>query len=321
MNRVKKCSTLQVFTLLVALGTLAGCGPAHEHSHAAEIQRSTQRVTDVRGETEVPVKPQRVVVLDTASLDTLTLLDFPVAAVPQASVTYPDFMAHYASQDYVSAGTLFEPDYERLSQFNPDLIVTGGRARDAYAELSKLAPTIDISLDTSDVLGSLQRQTQLLGTLYGNSAKAEQVWQVFSNRVESVKAQTAHAGTAMVVMVVGGRVSAYGAGSRFGFIYDALGFNPALQLENRGNHGNPMSFELLLEANPDWLFVFSRDQAIGQDGGASAAQVLDNVLVKQTRASVNNRIIYLDSGSVYVAGGLQTYHRMMDMLEQALAQE
>lgn len=320
MNWAKKLLTLRTLTLAVALGGLVACEPAHDHSHASDTDNHTQRVTDTRGEIAVPAQPQRVVVLDTASLDTLTLLDFPVAAVPQSGVTYPDFMARYTTQDYVSAGTLFEPDYEKLSQLDPDLIITGGRARDAYAELSKLAPTIDISLDTSDVLASLQRQTLLLGTLYGDTAAAEQVWQTFSERVDRVKAKTANAGTAMVVMIVGGRVSAYGAGSRFGFIYDALGFSPAVQLENRGNHGNPMSFELLLEANPDWLFVFSRDQAIGQNGGASAAQVLDNVLVKQTRASENNRIVYLDSGSVYVAGGLQTYHRMMDMLEQVLAQ-
>lgn len=310
---------LPAFFALTSLALITACGPKADNA-ATDTVSSTQVITHAKGETTVPVNPQRVVVLDTASLDSLTHLQFPVVAVPQDSVTYPDFMQKYASADYQSAGTLFEPNYEKLSQLNPDLIITGGRARDAYPELAKLAPTIDISLDTADVLSSLHTQVTTLGTIYGQQDKAAQVWQQFAQKVDDVKAKTKDTGTAMVLMVVGGRISAYGSGSRFGFIFDGLGFPPAVALENRGNHGNPMSFELLLEANPDWLFVLSRDQAIGTEGANTAAQVLDNALVKQMSASKNNRIVYLDSSSVYIAGGLQTYYKMMDMIEKALAQ-
>lgn len=80
-----------------------------------------------------------------------------------------------------------------------------------------------------------------------------------------------------------------------------------------------MTSELLLSANPDWLFVFDRDSAIGnQKEGQSAKQVLDNPLVNKTNAWQNNRVIYLDSSSIYIAGGLQSYLRLIDDVNKAL---
>ena len=40
--------------------------------------------------------------------------------------------------------------------------------------------------------------------------------------------------------------SAYGPSSRFGFIYDVLGFEPAYVFDSPGSHGNIVSAELLI---------------------------------------------------------------------------
>lgn len=300
--------------ILLATVSLVACGVAEQ-----KASQDTRQIEHVRGVATVPATPEKVVIFDTSSLDSLTLLGFAVAGVPQSSVTYPEFMQQYASADYFNAGTLFEPDFEKLSEQNPDLIIAGGRARDAFDELNKIAPAIDLSLDTSDIVGSLHKQVLTLGSIYNDVPRAEKLLSEFDNRIATVKAQAQNAGSAMVVMVVGGRLSAYGPGSRFGFIFDALGFKPALELESQGLHGNPMSFELLLKADPEWLFVLSRDAAIGQKGADSAAQVLDNDIVNKTRAMQSGKVIYLDSSSVYLAGGIQTYYKLLDDVSKALS--
>ena len=63
-----------------------------------------------------------------------------------------------------------------------------------------------------------------------------------------------------------------------------------------------MTFEYVLDKNPDYLFVVDRSAAIG-DGGEEASDVLDNALIHQTNAYKNNTIFYLDSELWYLASG------------------
>ena len=123
-----------------------------------------------------------------------------------------------------------------------------------------------------------------------------------------------------MLMVNGGKLSAYSPGSRFGFIYDVLGFKPATTFAETGSHGNAVSPEFVMEANPDWLFVVDRDNAIGRKEGASAQQVLDNPLIRRTNAWKQQHVVYLDSGSLYIAGGIQSYSKLMTQVKQVLNQ-
>ena len=79
-----------------------------------------------------------------------------------------------------------------------------------------------------------------------------------------------------------------------------------------------MNSELLLKLNPDWLFVIDRDGAIGAKDAQPAADVLDNALVRKTSAWQKGQVAYLDSSSVYIAGGIQTYSQLMDDVNKAL---
>lgn len=292
---------------------LTGCGESAQHS-----DREYVTITDNSGSVEVIKEPANLVVLDTSSLDLLTLFDYDLAGVPQTGARYPAFMQDYSSSAYFNAGGFFEPDFERINAAQPELIITGGRALDAATELRRIAPTIDLGLQFGDVVKGIERQLAAVGEITQQQQRAEDLNREFNDRLKAVRAQGEQAGNAIVVMLVGGRMSAYGTGSRFGFIYDELGFEPALDLENRGTHGNPMSFELLLRTDPDWIFVLSRDQAIGTDGAQSAQQVMNNELVAQTSASQNNRIVYLDSSAIYIAGGYNAYMELMDQVEAAI---
>ncbi len=120
-----------------------------------------------------------------------------------------------------------------------------------------------------------------------------------------------------MILTSGGKISAYGPGSRFGVLHDSFGVEPAAPDLSVGNHGQPVSSEFILETNPDWLFVLDRDAAIGREG-TSAKQLLDNELVRQTNARKNDQVVYLNAQNWYlVGGGLGALHNTIQQLSAA----
>lgn len=207
----------------------------------------------------------------------------------------------------MNTGTLFEPDYEALSQAKPDLIIAGGRAQDAYNKLSAIAPTIALDVDTQHFTQSLTQRTEQLASIFGKEEEAKTLLGNFSSQVNAIKQKSANAGSAMVLMISGGKCRLTPR-FPFWFYFDELGFTPAATFAESGRHGNVVTSEFILNANPDWLFVLDRDNAIGRTEGQSAQQVLDNPLIHKTKAWQNDRIVYLDSASLYIAGVCKVIH-------------
>lgn len=274
-------------------------------------------ITHAQGETEIDGVPETVVVFDLASLDTLAALGVTVDGVPGG--TLPSYLQHYRDSDVARVGTLFEPDFEAVAALRPDLVIVGGRSSAKYAELSRIAPTIDLSLDRADYLASARRNVETLAGLFGKEAEAAEKLAALDASVATLRAAAADAGRALVILTTGGRMSAHGPGSRFGVIYADYGLTAAVEGLDTGNHGQAISHEFLLETNPDWLFVVDRDSAIGR-GGEAGRQLLDNELVRQTNAWQNDHIVYLDPVAWYlVGGGLTAMQASVDQITNALS--
>ncbi len=305
--------------LLSAL-VLAGCDQSKETTEtSAPAEKQVITVEHAQGKTEIPSHPEKVFVMNMETLDIIDALGIPVAGVPQTNVHFPKFLSKYGSTDYINAGTLFEPAYETISNAKPDLILGGSRARDAYDKLSAIAPTISMDIDNKNFVGSLAERTTELGSLFNKEKESDQLVTDFKAKIAKVKEKTPDAGKAMVILISGGKISAYGPGSRFGFIFDELGFEPAYVFpDDTGRHGNIVNAELLVKLNPDWLFVIDRDSAIGRSDAQPAAQVLDNALVRKTSAWDKGQVTYLDPTAVYISGGIQTYSQLMDDINNAL---
>ncbi|WP_168709779.1 siderophore ABC transporter substrate-binding protein [Brenneria roseae] len=300
--------------LFASLLALAGCDQkpsTGEGTHTISIEHA-------QGTTQVPQPPRKVIVFDPAVLDTLDALKVDIAGVPKSGTRLPEFLSKYSGDEYLDAGTLFEPKYEALSSAKPDLIIAGGRTLDAYDKLSAIAPTIAMDVDEHQFMSSFTLRVEQLGMIFGKEEEAKKQLADFKQHIAQTHEKAASAGSALVLMVSGGKMSAYGPKSRFGFVFDELGFKPASEFPDSGPHGNVVTSEFLLRVNPEWLFVLDRDNAIGRPSSESAQQVLDNPLIHKTAAWQNNRVIYLDSASLYIAGGLQSYQALIRDVDEAL---
>jgi iron complex transport system substrate-binding protein len=283
----------------ILAATIAGTVALASFAFPAFAQEIT--VEHAQGTTVLAAKPTKVLVFDVASLDNLNALGVEVAGVPTLSM--PPYLEKYEGADYAKIGSLFEPDFEAVNAAEPDLIIVGGRSRAKYADLAKLAPTIDLSTDQADFVGSIRKNMETLGRIFGKEAEAKTELAELDAALAGVKEVAGKAGKGLLVLTTGGKMSAYGPGSRFGVLHSDFGVVPARDdLVAKANHGQAISFEFILETNPDWLFVIDRDAAIGREGQA-AAQFLDNDLVNQTTAWKNKQVVYLNGTHWYLVGG------------------
>lgn len=267
-------------------------------------------VTTALGEVAVPANPETIAVLDIGAIDTLTALGVSIEGVPA-----PIYLSRLqpVADAATPVGDLFEPDYEALANLAPGLIIAGGRSAEAVPTLAEVAPTIDMTIWGDGHIDQVKARTAAYGAIFGLEAEAEALNAALDAAVAETAAAVAGQGDALIVLTSGGAVSAYGAGSRFGWIHQALALPEAVAGVDEQTHGEAISFEFIAEANPDWLIVIDRGAAIGEEGEAAAA-TLDNPLVAGTTAWTAGHVIYVDAADIYISGG--GHGAMMNVLDQ-----
>ncbi|WP_226886538.1 siderophore ABC transporter substrate-binding protein [Nisaea nitritireducens] len=273
-------------------------------------------VEHAKGTTTLPAIPEKVLVFNLSALDVLDAIGVEVTGVPGGPK--PEHLAKYASGSYLNVGSLFEPDYEAVVAAEPDLVIVGGRSSRNYDDLSKIAPTIDLSAGWDNHIEDAKRNALTLGKVFGKEAEVRALVDKLESSTAELQALAGKAGTALAMITTGGKMSAHGPGSRFSVLYDVYGFKPAVEDLGTGLHGQPISFEFLLETDPDWLFVVDRDAAIGREA-QSAAAMLDNEIIHKTKAWKAGHIVYVNAGNWYLAGtGLQALQMNVDEIAGAL---
>lgn len=284
---------------------------------AAMAQQVT--VTHSQGETTVESNPEVVFSFDYAAIDTLMNLGVEVQGAPPLAGAAPAWLP----AGLQNIGSLFEPDYEEINASQPDLVIVAGRSAAAYPELARMAPTIDITFG-EDFYTSLQHNTTLLGEIFGKQAEAEAALAEIQVKVDALREQVATGGDGLIMMVNGGSLSLLAPNNaragRGSLLYQTLGLVPTLEDIETATHGEPISFEFLVQYDPEWLFVIDRDAAIGAEEGAQpAAAVLDNELMHQTSAWQNDQIVYLDPFNWYIitGAGISSANEMLDEVAAA----
>ncbi|MFP7492245.1 siderophore ABC transporter substrate-binding protein [Terribacillus saccharophilus] len=296
---MKKLTLLMTGLLLVLL--LAACGSNSGSASGADKKEEKLTIEHGLGKTEVTKNPEKIVTFDMGALDTLDKLGVDVAGVPQENL--PDYLSKYSSGDYENVGGLKEPDLEKIAGMQPDVIFISGRQSDYYEQLSELAPTIFVGVDTTDYMNSFKKNTETIAKVVGKEKEAETALGEIDDAIADLKTKAEGMdGKALITLVNDGSVSAYGKASRFGVIHDVYGVPAVDETIESSTHGQSIGFEYISDKNPDYLFVVDRGAVVG-GGTSSAEKVLDNELVNDTNAAKEKHITYLDPGYWYLSGG------------------
>ena len=314
--------------------SLAACGQAEEKSNTskkAETEQTKEQtpenvmIKSFNGNKEevnleVPYDPERIAVLDMASLDILDNLGMGDRVVGSASTSLEYLTDYVDNEEVANLGTIKEADLEAVMECDPDVIFIGGRLASSYDALSEIAPVVFLSTDSElGIVKSVTKNAETIASMFGLEDEVSKKTEGFDERIKALK-KTAEGKTALVGMTTSGSFNLMGNDGRCSIVGREVGFENLTAAESTSTHGNEASFETVVEKNPDYIFVMDRDSAIGADGAQTAKEIVENELVMGTDADKNGRIIYLEHPAVWYTaeGGITALNIMLSDLENAL---
>ena len=309
------------FSLLLCLSMIALALPPFAGEAASEtITISTLNGNRETMELAVPYDPQRIAVLDMASLDILDRLGVGDRVVGSATTALDYLQAYVTNEEIANLGTIKEADLEAVMASEPDVIFIGGRLSSSYDALSEIAPVIYLATDTEiGVVESVRQNAATIASLFGLEAEVDALMADFDARIAALAA-FAEDQNAIVGLCTSGSFNVLGSDGRCSMISVEIGFDNLGDGDVTSTHGNESSFELIVELNPDYIFVLDRDAAIATEGAKLAQEIVENELVMETDAYKNGHIVYLAHPTVWYTaeGGITALDIMLQDLESAL---
>lgn len=298
-----------IFILLVMLTTvLVGCDTKKK------IEGETIEVKHSKGTVYVSTNIKKAAVFDYGVLDIIDNLEIDVeVATPTSNI--PNYLNHF--QDSFDIGTIKEANLEKVYEFNPDVIFISSRLEASYDDLNEIAPTIYIEIDSTKYLEDLKNNVLLVSKLFHVEEKADALISSIENDILEVKEITKDFNKkALIVLVNGNSMSAYGSGSRFGLIHDVLGIKEVDPNINISTHGQQITYEYLSSKNPDIIFAIDRASVVE---GTPSSNIFANVMMENVTAYKNNDIHYLNATAWYiVSGGITSTKEMILNIKNAI---
>ena len=315
----KLCSFVLVLALAASVFALGG------KDSAPALSGKTVTVTGLDGklaatQVAVPFNPQRVAILDMAALDILDALNLGDRVVGMAGTTLPYLSNYSSNKKLANLGTIKEADLEAVMASEPDVIFIGSRLSASYDVLSQIAPVVQLAVDRNlGVVESVRQNATTIASIFGKEAEVESLMADFDQRIAAL-ADFAKDKNGVIGLCTSGGFNLLGNDGRCSIIGTEIGFTNIGASDVTSTHGNEGSFELLVQLNPQYLFVLDRDAAIQTQGAKLAQEIIENQLVMKTDAYKNGNIVYLDNPAVWYTaeGGITALDIMLQDLEGAL---
>ena len=320
----KKAAAIVGGILVLGLGvfgfTKLNSGSQNQQTQQEQsAEQTTVQITDANGEkAELKRNPKRVVVFDYGVADILKNLGVDSVVGLPKNGKMPEILSNYSDDKYTNVGSLKETDFEAVESLNPDLIIIGGRQAEDIDSFKEIAPTVNLAVDGQDYMNSFKTVVTDLGKLFDKEDEAKKAIDEIEAKIEKVNKTVKEKGlTASVVMANEGNISAFSAKSRYGLIYNGLGFAEVDKNIDDSTHGQQVSFEYFLENKADYVFVVDRGSITGK--GDSASKLFDNEVMNKTEVAKNGNIVYLNSVIWYtMTGGIESTNQMIDEIADAI---
>ena len=308
---------------LVIAGVIGGT-LLFSNSKKEEVKDNSKEVITVEhavGTTKVEEEPKRIVVFDWAALDAIETLGVEgVVGVPKGSAI-PTYLDKYNGEDYANIGGLKEPDLEKINELQPDLIIINGRQHSFYDKLSEIAPTISMSKEDGKYIESTTKNLNVLGDIFNKEEEVSKEFETINAKIDEInKTVKEKQYVATTLMASDGELSVFGVDSRFGIIYNELGFKNTDKNIKAADHGQSVSYEYIATQDSDFMFVIDKSVISSEEGQSPAKELLNNDLVNSTKTAKNNNIVYLDTLAWYLAdGGFESTNKMLDEVKSAIS--
>ena len=320
----KKAAAIVGGILVLGLGvfgfTKLNSGSQNQQTQQEQsAEQTTVQITDANGEkAELKKNPKRVVVFDYGVADILKNLGVDAVVGLPKNGKMPEILSNYSDDKYTNVGSLKETDFEAVESLNPDLIIIGGRQAEDIDSFNEIAPTVNLAVDGQDYMNSFKTVVTDLGNLFDKQDEAKKAIDEIEAKIAKVNKTVTEKGlTASVVMANEGSISVFSAKSRYGLIYNGLGFTEADKNIDDSTHGQQVSFEYFLENKSDYVFVVDRGAVTGK--GEAASKLFDNEVMNKTEVSKNGNIVYLNSVIWYtMTGGIESTNQMIDEIADAV---
>ncbi|MFJ8858604.1 ABC transporter substrate-binding protein [Streptomyces sp. NPDC102451] len=319
--RLLVTGSLAMATALV----LTSCGSSDSDSgsggSASSSDSKTHTVATAMGNIEVPVAPKRVVVLDTAELDSaLTLGVTPVGATHAGTESgYLSYLPKEKVAGIKDVGEMMTPNLEAVAGLKPDLILTSKlRHGDAYGELSKIAPTVM----TENTGYPWKENFQVHANALGKVPAAEKViadYQAHTGEVTEAlggKEKAAATEVNMVRFVEGADIRIYGHKNYIATILADVGLGrPAIVDKAKDGFSYDVSPEKIDQADTDVIF----HSTYGDAKKSKQTQTVGSGLWKNMGAVKAGKVFPVDD-ELWIQGiGYTAADRILDELQADLA--
>ncbi|EKT59380.1 siderophore ABC transporter substrate-binding protein [Providencia sneebia] len=253
------------------------------------------------GETEVSKKPQKVVLFDFGIYDSMQKLGLgdKVVALPMGNA--PAYIKGKIPADMANAGGMKQPDLAKLAELKPDLIIITGRQGKSYDDLSKIAPTVNLSTDSKNYLDSVKANIDLIGELYGDQQDVKAQLVELDKSIAAAQKKAAESKSKVLVLM-------HNDGNLIpnnqSVVYDVVKAQRAelpAQADADKSKRRVVDTKTIAQANPDVILIVDRSEAIG--AGKLDKTIFEDKNIQETKAYKDGKITYLQSDLWYLSGG------------------
>ncbi|NNF53686.1 MAG: ABC transporter substrate-binding protein [Acidimicrobiales bacterium] len=296
--------------LLVTAFTLlsAACGGSDDDQAASSIVESTETTTTTAAETtteavitDFPIsldtlngtvtivdRPQRILSLSATATEIL----FAVGA--GAQVIAVDSFSNYPAEAPITDLSAFEPNFEAISTYEPDLVITSFDPENALTEAFSLLDVPVLIQGGALSLEDTYRQIAEIGLATGNVDEAAAVVGQIRQRVDAALARTTGTDSLRIYHELDDTYFSVSSASFLGDIYNQLGFENIADPADPDGFGYPqLTPESIVEADPQLIIITDQVGYTAQDVAArpgwDAISAVSNGAIEQVDADIASR--------------------------------
>lgn len=265
---VKPLKTAAIAAVCALALAFTGCGSNQSNqsdTQSQEATASTVKVTDARGEVEIPSNPQRIVDISGNS-DILSILGYTVVGTANSDAydytKYPTYLEETLKGATILGYSMQKTmDVEAILALNPDMIIISSVQESMYQQLQEVAPTVMIELAQTDwtqdlmqVAGIFHKTEQAESWLSSYKEKAQEVG-------NTVKQTYGEDKTYLSFLASAGNIYIFDAAGMGSILYEDMGLKKPAGMPEQSDISLPVvTYEGLAAIDADYMIAVGTDE-------------------------------------------------------------